>query len=533
MAETKKKQNFLVGAAILTAAGIIVKVIGALFKIPVGKILGAEGNAIFNNAYNIFSFAYVLSTAGLPVAVSKMVSEANVMGRNAEIKRIVRIAAATFLTIGAIGMFALIFGHKLFANLIGNPDAAIAVLAIAPTLFFVALISIFRGYYQGMSNMVPTAISQIIEASGKLIFGVAFSLYLKSRGYDMIYVAAGAIAGVTMGNLLAAVYFFATKKKMMGRLGEHATDTPSPAEEVFKRLLVIAIPITLSSSVLSVTNLVDNAILMNVLQRIGYTLKETKWLYGTYCYGLYFFNLPPAIVVSLSISVIPAIAAAHVKRENELITRTVESSLRICSLLALPMAFGLGVLAEPIIRLVYASEGEEVVKLAGESLALLSCAVPFVCLVFLTNSILQSVGKQKFTLLSMFMGGVVKIVVNYTLISRPTINIYGAPVGTFFCYVTISMMNLIMIARSSGAEIHAGRIFVKPFIASALMGASAWAVYGIASRFVGNAISTVVAIGVGVVVYAIGVYIFGAVYQDDLTFIPKGEKIGKYLKVSK
>jgi stage V sporulation protein B len=192
----KKKQNFLTGAAILAAGVAIVKLIGFLNKIPLVNILGGAGFGHYTNAYNIYSLLLVISTQGLPVAVSKLVAEANERGRAREIKKIVRIAMSIFFGVGGIGSLGMFIFAPQLADLYASPDSVYAIRAIAPSVFFLTVISAIRGYYQGLSNMYPTAISQIIEALGKLVLGVSFALYLSDKGYPIEICAAGAIFGV-------------------------------------------------------------------------------------------------------------------------------------------------------------------------------------------------------------------------------------------------------------------------------------------------------------------------------------------------
>lgn len=201
-----RSSSFFEGAFILVVSNAIVKVIGAFFSIPITNMIGGDGNGIFTVAYYIYQAMFVISTAGLPVAISKMVAEANALGKYREVKRIFRVSITIFSAIGGAVTAIMILWADVFVEMIGNTLAYYAVMAVAPSIFFVSVVSAFRGYYQGLSNMVPTAISQVIEAGGKLVFGLLFTYVLIEKGFSLEIVVAGSIGGVTVGTVLSALY---------------------------------------------------------------------------------------------------------------------------------------------------------------------------------------------------------------------------------------------------------------------------------------------------------------------------------------
>lgn len=530
-----KQQNFLSGAIVLVVANALVKVIGALFKIPLTNMIGAEGMGIFSVAYNLYTALFVLSTAGLPVAVSKMVAEAKALEKWDEIHRIVRVAAIIFVTVGAAGTIVLYFGDAWLVGIVKNSMAYYAVKAIAPSIFFVAISSVFRGFYQGLSNMYPTAFSQLIEAVCKLVFGYVLVIIMMKAGMDIQYVAAGAIIGVTIGTVFSAIYLsLIYRRRLRKDKKKHSyavfTRKRVSNKTIAKRLVRIAVPVTIGSSVLSLTNLIDMAVVMSRLQDVGFSMNKSNDLYGAYNMSLALFNLPQTLITAISISIIPAIAAAFARKNYSLGKKTIASSMKITVILALPCAAGLAVLAKPILDLLYFKRPQDVI-VATPLLQILGLAVVFVAMVSLTNAILQSIGKAHLPVVTMFIGGIVKLVTNYTLVGTTSINIHGAPIGTTACYGTITVLNLFLIAYHTHSLPNPIKTVVKPFIATVGMSAAAYVVNLVFTGLVGGKLAVVISILVAIVVYVVLLLGVGALEKEDVLLLPKGEKIARKLKV--
>ncbi len=296
MARQEKKSTFFGGAAILAAGIATVKIIGAIYKIPLGNILGDEGFGHFNNAYVIYNLLLMVSTAGLPVALSKTISEANALGRRNQVHRVFNVALVTFFLLGAVSFAVMFILAQPLANLQGDGMAVHAVQAIAPACFFVCVLSTFRGYAQGHSNMVPTAVSQIIEALCKLFLGLGLAWLVMNRLGDGPLAAAGSIAGVTIGTVLSALYLFCKTRRRTRELSR-AEGQARPAGETLKRLLAIAVPITLGAAGLQIINLFDAATVMNrLINAAGYTQERADVVKGVYNYCQTIFNFPCAFI---------------------------------------------------------------------------------------------------------------------------------------------------------------------------------------------------------------------------------------------
>jgi stage V sporulation protein B len=526
----RRKQNFLQGAAVLAAAVAIVKVIGFIGKIPLVNILGGHGLGHYNIAYSIYGVMLTISTAGLPVAVSKMVAEANALGRAREVRKILRVAMSIFMLIGAVfSIGAFVFARE-FAGLMASNGSVLTIRAIAPAIFFMTVMSSLRGYYQGLSNMYPTGLSQIIEALGKVILGIYFSLYLAVRGYTPDVVAAGSVLGMTVGTVIAMLFLVLRKAFDRNPPAGTAISTRT-SRDIAKGILAIAIPITISSGVLALTNFTDTALVMRRLQfAAGFTEEESTWLYGAYGIAQTMFNFPTSFIVPFAVSVVPAVAAAMSRGDRRSASRTIETAFRVTSVLALPAAAGLSVLAWPIMNLLFQRSPDEV-RAATTPLTILAIAVSFYCIVLLSNAVLQSLGKVRLPVYTMLTGSVVKIVANWYLVGIPELNINGASIGTCLCHFTIMVLNLILISREVKPTPNIIRMFGRPLIATIIMAATAWAINGLLALYVSTKIAVLGAIAAAMVIYLILIILLRAVTKEDLMMLPKGEKIANLLRI--
>ena len=553
-ASTPKKNSFFGGAAILTASVIVVKLIGALYKIPLGGILSDAGFADFNTAYDIYSLLIIISTGGLPVALSKMVSEANAVGRGNQVKKVFSLALATFCVLGTASFCIMAFFPNQLAELMNDSHSAYSILALAPAVFFICPLSAFRGYFQGHALMTPTAVSQVIEALCKLVIGLALASAFKNALQDEAMAAAGAILGVSVGCMLGALYVYFCYRRHVRTLPD-SHDEPEDSRSILLTLARLAIPITLSSSVIALTNILDSAILMGRLQdALHLSLDAARTLKGTYNKALTLYNLPASFMVPLTASVIPHVSAALKVKRRRQAAQISETTLRTTALLAIPAGVGLFVLGEPIIRLLYPSTD---VVLAGWMLSVLGIASVSVCFMLVSNSILQAHQMVALPMATTVIGCALKLAVGYVLIGNENVGIRGGAISTVACFGLIALLDMFIIKRTLPRSLSMARVFVKPAGAAAAMGASVWAVNGLMTKafmalniFVtetqellpdgaavvelsrtGAALSVFGAIGVAVVVYLVLIIFTRAISKDDLALIPKGEKLARILRV--
>ena len=545
VAQTQKQNSFFGGAAILAAGILIVKLIGMFYKIPLINIIGEAGAADFNNAYNIYAVLLTVSTAGLPVAVSKLVSEANALDRRNQVRRTFRLALVLFLALGLVSFLVMFFRADALAGMMNDSKAAAGIRALAPAVVCVGCLAALRGYSQGHSNMAPTSVSQIIEALCKLVVGLGLAFWLVKQGKDPDVAAAGAITGVTVGTVVALAYMVLDFLLSHGREDIRGTDRPDSAGSILANILKIAVPITLSSSMVGIVTVIDSSLVQGQLQSaLDLTEQASRTLYGNYSGALNIYNLPTSLMAAITASVIPAVSAALARRDRRGAARITGSALRITALLSFPMGVGLFVLGTPIIRLLFPKLN---VAVAGPLLSTLGIATPFVCMVLVCNSVLQAHGFINLPVIVMVLGGIVKIVNNYNLVGA--IGIAGAPVGNILCFGLALVLDLVVITRVIPNRPRLLPIFAKPAVASAVMGGAAWAVYGLLSRILsseqvyqagqtvravsrmGNAAGIFLAIAVAGVVYLVLVIALRAISRDDLALMPTGDKLARLLRL--
>ena len=541
MAEAKK-QNFMHGAAILAAGVVIMKILGAIYKIPLQHALGDTGYGYFFTAYTIYNMLLTISTAGLPVALSRMISEANTLGRPRQVRRTFHIAAATLAVIGAVfSLLMFLFPTEMAILMVSAPEVSQCVYALSPAVLLVCLTSAFRGYIQGHGNMAPTTVGQVIEVLVKVAVGLALAIWMTRAGMSLPISSAGAIFGVTVGALAALGYMLwcYLRQYRKGNLEacRTGTDEPDSTARTLGQFIKIGVVITLGASVMSLISLIDMKLLHSTLPGvpgIGPVLADE--LIGSYSNMQTLFNLPASFITPMTIAVVPAISAAVTRRARGEISVIAESGLRVSAVVAMPMGVGLAVLSYPIVHVLYS----ETHPIGPTILVYLGAASVFVCIALVTNAILQAHGDEVLPILSMIAGGIVKIACNLLLVRQPEINVLGAAIGTIACYAVICVMNCIFIARRLETKPRYGRAFLRPLLSAAVMGVSAWASYGLLSRLLHvdaaqSRLPLLIALAVSIVV-AVAVYLAMAVVtrsvtMEDMKLIPKGEKLARILHI--
>ena len=528
-----RKQSFLQGVAVLTAATIIVKLLGFIYKVPLQNILQERGFGYFNTAYDVYNVLLMISTTGLPVAVSRMISQAQALENYAQIRKIYSVSMKVFLTIGVIGtLVMLVFCKPLSVMVTTNENSWAAIAALSPCVLLICIVSAHRGFFQGQSNMTPTSVSQVYEAMIRVVFGLGGAYLMLKKTDSLVYAAAGGIFGVTAGCIVAVIYLriqFGKSNQILRQGGGEAKST----RQTMKELLVIAIPITLGSAGLQIINLFDTMIYMRRLTgALAWSSDAADTAKGIYNFCQTIFNLPCSLITPITISIIPTVTAALTKGNTAGARHTEESAVRTMSLIAMPCAVGLAVLSEPIIRLLARNYGPESVATAAPILAYLGIAVIFNSTVLLFNAIMQAHGDVTTPVVNMLIGGVVKVVVNYILVAIPSLNIIGAAIGTIVCYVTITVLDLIAMRRSVTTRPAIFRNVIRPAAAAGIMGAATFFAAALLRSFTDS--NTVVCLGAliaAVVVYVIFVVVLRCITYEDCMLLPKGEKIAKILHI--
>lgn len=511
--EKDKIGNFLSGVMALSISTVAVKIIGLVYKIPMLRLLGSEGMGYFNSAYEIYALLCVISTAGLPVAASLMISRCN--GRAEAAERIFSVSLKLFLVLGIIGSAIMLALAYPFSTFLGSRKALCSILAIAPTLFFICAVSAYRGYFQGMSRMAPTAVSQIIEASGKLVFGILFAMLALQLGFGSEIVAAFAVFGLLLGSIVSALYLMLLKRRGTDKIRQIETERE---RGIVKELLRIAIPVTLSAAVISITKMVDMTMILRRLQSIGYNGEQAFSVYGSYTtLAVPLFALAPALISSVALPIVPRLSKAIAQNDTGVQADTVNDGLRLTCLISMPIGSGLAFFSKQILELIFKGQ-TEAVELCAPLLSMLGFSVTLSCLVTVGNAMLNAYGQPTVPLVSMTVGTLIKTVLAFVLIGNSRINIAGAPLSTLFCDLVINLINFKYICKYTPGNINVGKCLVRPFLASTSAVILSRMFYDlIKMRCESGSIATIASVFTSVIVYLILCILFHAVDKNDVS----------------
>ena len=519
------------GTAILAVATVLTKIIGLIYKVPLVHYVGVEGMAYFLAANHVYVLLFVISTSGLPVAVSVMVSGAVASGDSASVNKIYSTALGLFAFVGGLGTVAMLGGAAKISEWIGMPEAVSCIMAISPAVLMACMAGAVRGYFQGHQIMCHTAVSQVIEALGKLMLGLLGAIYAINKGMSSEQVAAYAIFGITMGVGLSTVYLiiaksvFDTKRKVCIRLPD------IKKLSVMKELVRLALPITLSSSVLSLGGVIDTVLIPNNLAYCGFSASEANRLYS--CYGnmaVPLFGVVPSLIAPVAVSLVPMVSANHSSANRNDEKNAICQSIKLTLLVAVPASLGISFLATPILTMIFSSD-VSAANMAGPLLSILSLSIIPACLITTTNAILQAQHRAGRTIFSMVCGIIVKLFCEYILVRQKNINIYGAPVSTLLCDITVVSINIYYVIKCS-PEL---RELVRDCIGivwSALlsMGATVVIWYTAKMNSLGN-LGVILTVCIAVVLYSVAVLIFGVVDRAMLNIFPRSDnKLRKRIK---
>ena len=535
MSDSQKKQTFLHGAMLLAIATAIVKLIGAFYKIPLKMVIGDQGYGYFITAYDIYSVLLLISTAGLPVAMSRMISQANAQSRGNQVRKVYKTARVIFLCLGLASSLFMVLGSRWLAeNVLMQPNAAYAIACLGPSALFMGIIATFRGFFQGHGNMRPTSTSQILEAVFKLIVGLALAFLMMYQFKSVPLAAAGAISGVTVSCVISAVFLYTKFRPAYNKL-EADDDTPLSFKETAKGLLAVAIPITIGSAGLQFLTIIEQRLYMGqLLNTLGLSQDTADTLKGIYSMSMTIYNMPCAFITPITISVLPAITAALTVSDHKGVKDTEESAARITSLISLPCSVGLLVLARPVMSLLGGYESWKL-DLAANLMRLLAVCIFLQATIQYSNCVMQAHGFAHIPVINMLSTGVCKLIVVYLLVGNPDIGIAGAPLGAVLGYTVIMILNLLAIRKVVPQKPKLLPNILRSLPPALIMGAVVFLCYTLLIRFLGEDISRVILCGVpiviGAAVYLLCAVLFKSITAEDCKLLPKGEKIAKLLKL--
>ena len=531
----KDKKMLLSGVLILAVANILVKICGFIYKVPMNRMLGDEMINI-SAAHSIYNVLYMISTAGIPVAVSVLVSECRAKGDVLRLKRVFRVSLVSLIVVGAVGFLVMVGSAGAISRANSGGESFRCILAIAPSLFFIAICSVYRGYFQGFQQMAPTALSEFIESFGKMALGLVFIyLALYRFGQSQLSAAAWAVFAETFGIILGTLFLISIRKyyhhknKLIMFGDAVATESVTDSSPILPRLASIAIPISLSAVMLNIAALVDSQLMWPLLtSHLGNSdlAKEIASDYTTGAVTLY--NLPTVLIYPISCSIVPFLSAALKSGDDLSVRRVTNSALRLTALIALPCALGMSALSGPILDMLFGGGDAKMATNAGPLLSILSISVFLVSMLSVTNALLQGNHREKKPMISMVAGLVVKI--SSDIILTKLFGAVGAPISTVLFHATVVCFNFYFVLRYTVARPNFISVFFRPFVAALVSAGGAIFFYRLFSKYLfGVTLSTVCAVFGAVLVYLVAIFIFGCINEDDLSMLPKGKKISTVL----
>lgn len=523
-------RSFLHGAFILSVAGLIVKVMGALYRIPLARLIGGEGIGLYQMAYPIYTMLLALSTAGIPVAISILVSEKQAKNDDKGAKRVFFVSLLILAFVGLIITLLLILNTRwIVNNVLFDTRAYYALIAISPAIFITAISSAFRGYFQGNQTMVPTALSQVVEQFIRVGTVLALAYILLPRGIE--YAAAGAAFGAVTGSIaalfvLVVTYIYFRNKNQQNKIisssGFHEVE---PVISLMKRITTLALPISIGGLVVPIMQVIDATIIPTRLQDAGHSIARATELFGQFS-GManVLINLPPIITISVAISLVPTISEALAKNQLEDARYRINLALWVTFLIGLPAAAGLFVLASPIAEMLFK------IPEVGRSIAVLAPSTLLLGLYQTTRGALQGMGKTYLPVINLTVGIIIKGSLNYILIGIPTLGIIGAGIATVTGFTACVILNYYHVKKYTSLKMNWKRNFTIPLICTTLMAILTFLVFNLTINQLGNTLAVILAITTGIIVYSFSLLFLGGVKVKDLNSLPRiGPKIARFL----
>lgn len=528
---SSKNKSFVNAALIFGVAGIIVKILGAFYKVPLGSILGEEGASYVASVYPYYNWLLVISSAGFPAAIAKIIAEYHAREEHLEAERLFAVMRRVMAGIGLTTMAILFTFAPWLTKLSGNPNAVYSMQAIAIALFFVSYMSAYRGYFQGQNNLTPFGLSQIVEQIGRVVTGIALALVLMPVGVE--FAAAGATFAATFGAIVGTIllYFYYQNYRKKMQLPVVKAGSLKENRALIKRVLYMAIPITIGASVMPLVNMIDTFLIINRLTDIGFG-ESAKEFYSYHAYyAASLVNFPQILFTAIQVSLLPAVASLAAIGDHKGVARTIKTGMKVALIFGLPSGVGLAVLARPVMMLLW-PRLDGVVQFAPPVLQMTSIGLIALSLFQATTGILQGLGKQHLPARNLMIGALVKVVTCYVLVGIPSINVLGAGISTALAFFIAVALNVLSLYGQLKSEFRVSEIILKPTISAGLMGLAVYFLYELMYKTagIGNSISTLVSVFAGVVIYFVCLLGLKTLDQDDLAFLPGKRVFKRFVK---
>ncbi len=495
---SKPPANGIIGGTVsLTISTIIVKLLGVIYKVPLARILGEEGMGYFNSAYTVYAFFYLLCTAGVPKAIMILISEAKAKDGGEE--KIVNTGMRFFLLLGGAVSLTFIFLSAPLSRLIGSSSSRATMLAIAPSIIFISLAGVIRGYLSANLKLTSIAVSQIIEGASKLVLGLVFANMGVRLGMPLPIISSFTILGVTFGSVFGLIYLIIRSKKQISANKTKQKISKTERNGIIKNIFSISVPITVSASVMSITGIIDLMVIMRRLSALGYSPSESTALYGNYTtMAVPMFNLAISVITPISISFLSVFARANASGNKDLLNKSIKDALGFSMLLSAPLMLGIMIFPQEILTLLYGTAG---IKIGAGLMFMLAPGIFLMSLLLIINSALEACGKVKLTVLSMTVGSVTKLIVGYLLMSDERVGIFGAPLSTVACYAVSLGISAYVLTKKCRIELKIFEACMVPHACALPAIISARLLYEHIQSFISYSAALIIAI-----VYSAAVY---------------------------
>lgn len=533
MKEKKKKNTFAKNVLMLMFSQVLIKLLGLIYRLAITNVkgFGDVGNGYYSAGYQVYAVLLIISSQGIPGAVSKLVSNKVAKGKYNEAHRVFKVSMVVFGIIGFIASLLLLLSANFVSSKILNvPDVSYVLKVLSPAIFFVCVSAVIRGYFAGLGTMKASSISQALEQFFNCVLTITFVYALV--GKEPYIMAAGGNLSTTLAILISFSYLIVFYKKNIKEWREESDDvvitTKEENKKMAKMIIATAIPLTVGSVISVVTSFIDTVTVSNCIQ-IAYSgilkskillEKEAMRLTGILSKVDTLVNLPLAVNLSFYSALIPEITAAISKKDFKSASKKISFSISSSLLILIPCAIGFIVLADPILKMLYpnASDGAHILQIAAVTMV-------FVGINHTIQGSLFGLGKMYTPALALLIGCVIKIGLNLVLITNPNINIYGAVISSFICQFVVFMIVYITMKRNIKVKFEPVKHIIKPLLAGLIMGTVIFFINYLFNGVIRNSILTIINIMIGAVVYLISVFALKILSKDEILMLPKGEKI--------
>lgn len=533
MKEKKKKNTFAKNVLMLMFSQVLIKLLGLIYRLAITNVkgFGDVGNGYYSAGYQVYAVLLIISSQGIPGAVSKLVSNKVAKGKYNEAHRVFKVSMVVFGIIGFIASLLLLLSANFVSSKILNvPDVSYVLKVLSPAIFFVCVSAVIRGYFAGLGTMKASSVSQALEQFFNCVLTITFVYAL--IGKEPYIMAAGGNLSTTLAILISFSYLIVFYKKNIKEWREESDDvvitTKEENKKMVKMIIATAIPLTVGSVISVVTSFIDTVTVSNCIQ-IAYSgilkskillEKEAMRLTGILSKVDTLVNLPLAVNLSFYSALIPEITAAISKKDFKSASKKISFSISSSLLILIPCAIGFIVLADPILKMLYpnASDGAHILQIAAVTMV-------FVGINHTIQGSLFGLGKMYTPALALLIGCVIKIGLNLVLITNPNINIYGAVISSFICQFVVFMIVYITMKSNIKVKFEPVKHIVKPLLAGLIMGAVIFFINYLFNGVIRNSILTIINIMIGAVVYLISVFALKILSKDEILMLPKGEKI--------